>query len=97
MFEGILDPNNHFYDYFREMGGPGSLTHRYITEDGPILTCFFVSIARAAHIPVPLFEGLLTLLGAVTTNSFYEDGRTLENLGLAGLYDHDLISFFCES
>lgn len=97
MFEGILDPSNDDYRYFREMDGPGSLEHRYITEDAPYLTCFFISIARAAGIPVPLFESMTALMSAVTGTDFYREGRTLENLGLGDVTGRKLISYFCSS
>lgn len=95
MFEGILDPADPTYQYFREMGGPGTLSHRYITEDAPLLTCFFISVARAAGISVPLFEGMTALLSAAVGTDFYGQGRTLENLGLGHLKGHELREFFC--
>ncbi len=97
MFEGILDLSNEDYRYFREMDGPGSLDHRYISEDAPCLTCFFVSVARAAGIPVPLFEGMTALMSAITGKDFCREGRTLKNLGLDYLKGEELISYFCSS
>ncbi len=59
MLAGVMDVQNEDYRYFRLMDGPGSLEHRYITEDVPYLTCFFVSVAHAAGVKVPLFEGVV--------------------------------------
>lgn len=95
MFESIHhhDP---FYDYFCEMDGPGDLYHRYISEDAPILTCFFVSIAKGIGVDVPLYESMVRLLSAVTGIDYYKQGRTLENLCLDHLSKEDLIAYFCE-
>ena len=94
MLAGVMDPQNEDYRHFRKMDGPGSITHRYITEDVPNLTCFFLSIARAAGVRVPLFEGIVGLLSAAAGRDFYAEGRTLENLGLADLSREELIDFF---
>lgn len=94
MLYGVWDTGNAAYDHFRKMDGPGSLEHRYITEDVPYLICYFVSIARHLGVPVPLFEGIVALLSAATGNDFYANGRTLENLGLAELSREELINFF---
>lgn len=94
MLAGVMDTGNDAYRFFREMDGPGSLEHRYITEDVPCLLCFFVSIARSLKVPIPLFEGIVSMLSAATGRDFYAEGRTLENLGLADLDRQQLIHFF---
>jgi len=94
MLAGVMDPKNEDYRYFRMMDGPSSITHRYITEDVPNLTCFFLSIARAVKVEVPLFEGVVGLLSAAAGRDFYAEGRTLENLGLRDLTREELIAFF---
>ena len=95
MFEGILDERDETYRYFRQMGGPGSLDHRYITEDVPLLICMFISVARALGVDVPLYEGMVNLLSAVAGDDFYARGRTLENLGLGGLSREEVLAYFC--
>lgn len=94
MLAGVMDTENEDYRYFREMDGPGSLEHRYITEDVPCLLCLFVSIARKLGVPIPLFEGIVGILSAAAGTDFYAEGRTLENLDLAHLTREQLISFF---
>lgn len=94
MLAGVMDTKNEAYAFFREMDGPGSLEHRYITEDVPCLLCFFVSIARSLGVQIPLFEGIVGILSAATGTDFYAEGRTLENLGLADLSREQLIEFF---
>lgn len=94
MLAGVMDAGNEAYRFFREMDGPGSLEHRYITEDVPCLLCFFVSIARRLGVQIPLFEGIVSILSAATGKDFYGEGRTLENLGLWDLSQQELIRFF---
>ncbi len=94
MLAGVMDLENQDYQYFRLMDGPGSISHRYITEDVPNLTCFFLSFARALGIKTPLFEGIVGLLSAVAGEDFYRNGRTLENLGWGGLDREELIRLF---
>lgn len=94
MLSGVMDPGDPDYACFRRMDGPDSMQHRYITEDIPCLTCFFISIARAMGVPVPLFEGILRMISAAAQTDYYAQGRTLENLGLDKLSRAELIEFF---
>lgn len=94
MLAGVMDTKNEAYRYFRLMDGPGSLEHRYITEDVPYLTCFFVSVAHAAGVRVPLFEGVVGLLSAAAGRDFAAEGRTLKNLGWGDLSREELIRRF---
>lgn len=94
MLAGVMDTKNEAYRYFRLMDGPGSLEHRYITEDVPYLTCFFVSVAHAAGVRVPLFEGVVGLLSAAAGRDFAAEGRTLKNLGWGDLGREELIRRF---
>ncbi len=63
-------------------------THRYMREDVALGLAFLESLAKWAEVETPVAAGLLTLAGAVTGDDFRVDGRTLANLGLAGL-THD--------
>nr|WP_174505539.1 NAD/NADP-dependent octopine/nopaline dehydrogenase family protein [Acinetobacter sp. Marseille-Q1620] len=57
--------------------------HRYMLEDTRLGLSFIVSVGRYAGVPTPVAEGLLNIASAVTGKDLYEDGRTLEKLGLA--------------
>ncbi|MFF7065634.1 NAD/NADP octopine/nopaline dehydrogenase family protein [Pseudomonas sp. NPDC008258] len=59
--------------------------HRYMLEDTRLGLSLLVSVGRWAGVPTPVAEGLLALASAVTGRDLYSEGRTLENLGLAGL------------
>ncbi|MDZ3991428.1 NAD/NADP-dependent octopine/nopaline dehydrogenase family protein [Pseudomonas sp. Teo4] len=60
-------------------------THRYMLEDTRLGLSLLVSIARWAAVPTPVAEGLLALATAATGRDLYAEGRTLEQLGIAGL------------
>lgn len=90
----VMDLENGDFRHFRQMDGPGSLRHRYITEDVPILTCFFLSFARACGVKTPLFEGIVSIISAVNGRDYYAEGRTLENLGYGDLSREELIALF---
>lgn len=59
--------------------------HRYMREDVATGLAFLVSVADWAGVPAPTATGLLALGSAVCDDDFRANGRTLENLGLAGM------------
>jgi opine dehydrogenase len=59
--------------------------HRYMREDVAEGLAFLVSVADWAGVAAPVASGLLALGSAVCGADFRATGRTLENLGLAGL------------
>ena len=65
-------------------------THRYMREDVALGLAFLVSVARYAGVPCPTAEALLNLSAAGLGEALYDRGRTLENLGLAGLTRQEL-------
>ncbi|MHA1536065.1 MAG: NAD/NADP octopine/nopaline dehydrogenase family protein [Alphaproteobacteria bacterium] len=65
-------------------------SHRYMREDVEIGLAFLVSAADYARVPAPIAGGLLAMGSAVCGEDFRANGRTFENLGLAGL-DRDAL------
>ena len=59
--------------------------HRYMREDVATGLAFLVSVADWAGVPAPTATGLLAIGSAVCGDDFRRTGRTMENLGLAGL------------
>ena len=57
--------------------------HRYMREDVEYGLAFLVSVCERADVPCPVARGLLALGSAVTGRDLRQEGRTLENLGLA--------------
>ena len=60
-------------------------THRYMREDVALGLAFLVSLGDWAGVPCPVAAGLLAVGGAAVGEDFRRTGRTVENLGLAGL------------
>ncbi|MFC0216914.1 NAD/NADP octopine/nopaline dehydrogenase family protein [Pseudochelatococcus lubricantis] len=60
-------------------------THRYMQEDVGLGLAFLVSVGGWAGVPTPVAAGLLAVASAVAETDFRNEGRTFENLGLAGL------------
>jgi opine dehydrogenase len=59
--------------------------HRYMREDIEQGLAFLVSVADWAGVACPVARGLLSIASAVLGRDLRASGRTLENLGLAGL------------
>ena len=59
--------------------------HRYMREDVEQGLAFLVSVCEWAGVACPVARGLLALGSAVLGRDLRTQGRTLENLGLAGL------------
>lgn len=64
--------------------------HRYMREDVALGLAFLVSVARYAGVACPTAEALLNIASAGLHEPLYEQGRTLENLGLSALSKGDL-------
>jgi opine dehydrogenase len=60
-------------------------THRYMLEDIALGLAFLVSVGDWAGVPCPVAAGLLAIGGAAIGRDFRATGRTLENIGLAGM------------
>lgn len=82
----VADTSSHpELNVFRSLDGPGTLKHRYVTEDAPCGVALLVSLARKAGVEIPFTQGVLSIISALNGTDYYAEGRTLENLGLAEL------------
>lgn len=59
--------------------------HRYMLEDTRLGLSLLASVGKWAGKDMPLVNGFLAIASAITGRDLYAEGRTLENLGLAGL------------
>ncbi len=64
--------------------------HRYVVEDVGCGLALWSSLGRRLGVPTPLADAFLALAAAVNGEDYRTTGRTLENLGLAGLSDEQL-------
>ena len=59
--------------------------HRYVIEDVACGLALWSSLGRKLGVPTPLADVFLTLASTVNDEDYRATGRTLENLGLAGV------------
>lgn len=78
------DPMEAFRHYaqFGSPKGPADAKTRYITEDVPMGLCFMSSIGRKAGIPTPVCDALIAIASSMHQTDYYEQGRTLDQLGI---------------
>ncbi|PID44343.1 MAG: nopaline dehydrogenase, partial [Proteobacteria bacterium] len=71
---------------------PASSTNRYITEDAAYLLVPCYHFARLLGIEVPVITSCLHIDNACNDTNYFETGRTLEKMGLAGLSVEQIIA-----
>ena len=71
-------------DGFRDLAGPPSMTHRYVSEDAQTGISLMVSLGRLLDVPMPVSSGLLAIASAINGVDYYAQGRTFGTLGIAG-------------
>jgi len=62
---------------------PTSIKHRYVTEDVPYGLVPFASLGNQLEVPVPTIKAMATIGSVATGIDFWNDGMTMEKLGLA--------------
>lgn len=83
-FEELVDWKNHpEYAVFRTLKGPDSLQHRYVEEDSLACASMALSCAERVGIDMPVLRSVLTLASTVNGRAYYEEGRTLKNVGFS--------------
>ncbi len=70
---------------YRKIKAPRSVHTRLILEDLPTGLVPFSSLGAELGVPTPACDALIEIANAIFATDFREGGRTLENLGLAGL------------
>lgn len=70
---------------------PAVLDSRLIVEDVPMGLVPISQLGKAAGVPTPIMDAVITLAGALVKRNFWQEGRTLEALGIAGLSREELL------
>lgn len=76
-----MQNNPAYYDIL----APKTIYCRQITEDIPTGIVPFAQLGKAAGVPTPLFDSLISMCSILLGRDFMKEGRTLERLGLGGL------------
>jgi len=72
---------------------PKSLNVRYIFEDVPTGLVPISSLGELAGVPTPACRAIVDICCALFDRDFWAEGRTVENLGLAGMSVHEIREF----
>jgi len=71
--------------YLTPIKDPMSLQSRYLTEDTPYGLVVWSRLGDVVRVGTPVMDALITLVSKVTGHNYWIEGRTLEDLGIAGL------------
>lgn len=78
---------------YQGIKAPKTLNARYITEDVPCGLVPIVSFAEVAGLSTPASRAIVDICCALMRRNYWEEGRTVENLGLAGMSVEQIVKF----
>jgi opine dehydrogenase len=70
---------------YQATGTPAAWTHKYIAEDVPVGLMPMSSLGKAAAVPTPAIDAVITMAQTMAGTDFAADARSLDRLGLAGM------------
>jgi len=73
--------------------GPSGANTRYITEDIPIGMVLWASLGRLLGVPTPTAHSLIQISSVIHGTDYWQGGRTVEKLGLAGMTSDSLARY----
>lgn len=76
---------------YYEILAPKTIDCRQITEDIPTGIIPMAELGKAAGVPTPLFDSLITMCSVLLDKDFRVEGRTLKNLGLENCSVNEII------
>jgi opine dehydrogenase len=76
--------------------GPTSAKTRYISEDIPIGMVLWASLGDMLDIPTPTARALIHISSVIHDVDYWQGGRTVEKLGLAGMTADELKHYLVE-
>lgn len=68
---------------YKGVRAPSTLFHRYIYEDVPMSIVPMVSIGELIRVDTPILRSFIHLASAMSSQDFWEAGRTIDKIGLA--------------
>lgn len=77
---------------YYEITAPRTIECRQITEDIPTGIIPLAELGKAAGVPTPLFDSLITICSILHKRDYRKEGRTLKRLGLHNLTVDEIIS-----
>ena len=67
------------------ISGPSSMRARYVTEDIPYGLVPVALLARQLGVATPIINAVIKMTSVVNQTNYWENGRSLEELGIAGV------------
>jgi len=75
---------------YRGIQAPGTIQHRYISEDVPASLVPIASLGEMLGVPTPAIRSMITLASAMHGVDYWAQGRTVERLGIKGMSVKDI-------
>ena len=75
---------------YRGILAPRSLKVRYIEEDIPFSLVPIASVGKMLNVSTPTIDSIIQLGCSLNESDYWSNGRTVENLGIAGMSVRDL-------
>lgn len=85
----LMRNNPAYYD----IKAPGTIFTRQLTEDIPTGVLPIMELGKAAGVKVTLLESMVHTIEALLNMDLHTNGRSLDNLGLAGKNKDEIINF----
>jgi opine dehydrogenase len=83
-------------DAYKGIKGPVTLNTRYLFEDVATGLVPLSSLGRAIGVKTPTMDAVIELTNTLLDRNFWKEGRSLENLGLAGLRPDEIRALVLE-
>jgi len=83
-------------DYIQYGTGPFDINNRYITEDIPVGCHIYHELGRIFGVKTPVIDSMINLANVMMETNYYQDGYTLEYLGLGGKDKEELNRYLRE-
>lgn len=77
---------------YYEILAPNTIDCRQITEDIPTGIIPLAELGKAAGVPTPLFDSLISICSILHKKDYRKEGRTLKRLGLEGLSAEEIVA-----
>ncbi len=72
------------------IGAPGTLEHRYISEDVPASLVPMASFGDLLGVPTPTIKAIIHLASVIHGTDYWTRGRTVNRLGLSGMSPEEI-------
>ncbi|WPK69184.1 Opine dehydrogenase [Eubacterium callanderi] len=82
------------YDAFGT--GPNTIMHRYVTEDVPVGCKVYHELGKVYNVPTPIIDAFISLASAMVGKDYFNEGYSLEYLGIAGLSKEGMLKYLHE-